>query len=323
MVRRLDLAEAEDVRLGLQRVASEDAPLQLVWTALGVALFCAVLLLVRDHTRLARYSYTAAALGLVLLLLPNLPVLGRTINGARLWVRVGPGPGAAQRGRQARAHGLLRQLPRRQARRPVAGRRAGSPASTCRAAATSARSCSPGRRACPCSSSSTTSAARCCSSASSSRCSTSPPSARPGCSSASACSPAAPTSPTCCSATCGCASTSGCTRSATRTTRATSWCSRCSASARAGSPAPGSARAARTRCPFAKTDFILASFGEELGPGRRHGDPRAVRAGRASAACGPAWAAATPSASCSPPACRSRSPCRSSSSSAASPGSSR
>ena len=90
MVRRLDFAEAEEARLGGEAVARADAPLQLVWTALGIGLFVVVLLVVRDHTRLARYSYTAAAVGLVLLLLPNLPVLGREINGARLWVRVGP-----------------------------------------------------------------------------------------------------------------------------------------------------------------------------------------------------------------------------------------
>jgi cell division protein FtsW (lipid II flippase) len=45
---------------------------------------------VRDHTLLQRYTYTAAVSGLVLLLLPALPVLGQTINGARLWIRVGP-----------------------------------------------------------------------------------------------------------------------------------------------------------------------------------------------------------------------------------------
>ncbi|MDP9496536.1 MAG: FtsW/RodA/SpoVE family cell cycle protein [Actinomycetota bacterium] len=90
MVRRLDFAEAEETRLAGETAARADAPLQLVWTALGIALFVAVLLVVRDHTRLARYGYTAAALGIVLLLLPNLPVLGREINGARLWVRVGP-----------------------------------------------------------------------------------------------------------------------------------------------------------------------------------------------------------------------------------------
>jgi hypothetical protein len=49
-----------------------------------------VLLVVRDHTVLQRYTYTAAVSGLVLLLLPALPVLGQTINGARLWIRVGP-----------------------------------------------------------------------------------------------------------------------------------------------------------------------------------------------------------------------------------------
>ncbi len=90
MVHRLDLAEAERARQAGRAIPSADAPLQLVWTALGVALFVAVLLVVRDHTRLARYAYTCAAAGLVLLLLPNLPVVGRTINGARLWVRVGP-----------------------------------------------------------------------------------------------------------------------------------------------------------------------------------------------------------------------------------------
>ena len=90
MVRRLDLAEQARARLGSDVVPRADAPLQLIWTALGVLLFAAVLIAVRDHTRLARYTYTCAVVGIVLLLLPVLPVLGRTINGARLWVRVGP-----------------------------------------------------------------------------------------------------------------------------------------------------------------------------------------------------------------------------------------
>ena len=90
MVRRLDFAEAEAAQLGSRVAPRADAPLQLMWTAVGIVLLVAVLLLVRDHTRLARYTYTCGAVGIGLLLLPVLPVLGREINGARLWVRLGP-----------------------------------------------------------------------------------------------------------------------------------------------------------------------------------------------------------------------------------------
>ena len=90
VIRRLDFAAVERATsLGRDAPAGE-APRQLIWTAVGIAAFVAVLVVVRDHTRLQRYTYTAAAVGLVLLLLPALPVLGRTINGARLWIRVGP-----------------------------------------------------------------------------------------------------------------------------------------------------------------------------------------------------------------------------------------
>jgi cell division protein FtsW (lipid II flippase) len=36
------------------------------------------------------YTYTIGLLGLVLLLLPTVPGIGETINGARLWVQIGP-----------------------------------------------------------------------------------------------------------------------------------------------------------------------------------------------------------------------------------------
>ena len=90
MIRRLDFAAVERATQLGRDVPSGEAPRQLVWTAVGVVAFLAVLLIVRDHTVLQRYTYTAAVTGLVLLLLPALPVLGRTINGARLWIRVGP-----------------------------------------------------------------------------------------------------------------------------------------------------------------------------------------------------------------------------------------
>jgi cell division protein FtsW (lipid II flippase) len=83
VIHRLDLAEGRDFAESL-------AARQLVWTAVGVAAAIAVLLLVRDHRGLARYTYTAMAAGLVLLLLPLLPFVGREIFGARIWIAIGP-----------------------------------------------------------------------------------------------------------------------------------------------------------------------------------------------------------------------------------------
>jgi len=90
LIRRLDFAAGERARQAGRALPRADAPLQLIWTAIGVAVFLGVLLVVRDHTRLARYTYTSAAVGLVLLLLPAVPGIGKTINGARLWIRLGP-----------------------------------------------------------------------------------------------------------------------------------------------------------------------------------------------------------------------------------------
>ncbi|MFB9377160.1 FtsW/RodA/SpoVE family cell cycle protein [Kineococcus gynurae] len=63
---------------------------QLLWSALGIVIAGAVLWFVRDHRVLRRYTFTAMVVGLVLLLLPLLPGLGRTINGARIWIGIGP-----------------------------------------------------------------------------------------------------------------------------------------------------------------------------------------------------------------------------------------
>jgi cell division protein FtsW (lipid II flippase) len=66
------------------------AGLQSIWMIVGIAAFVATLLVVRDARKLERYRYTAGFVGLVLLLLPLLPVIGRTINGSRIWVSFGP-----------------------------------------------------------------------------------------------------------------------------------------------------------------------------------------------------------------------------------------
>jgi cell division protein FtsW (lipid II flippase) len=61
-----------------------------VWATLGIVLFLVVLLGVRDHRTLARFSYTCGLGGLVLLALPAaLPASISEVNGAKLWIRIG------------------------------------------------------------------------------------------------------------------------------------------------------------------------------------------------------------------------------------------
>jgi cell division protein FtsW (lipid II flippase) len=88
MIHRLDL--------GLQVQADQNggsfsaaAPTQVLWTAIGVALFVALIVLIRDHRVLQRYAYTLALIGLVFLLLPTiLPARFAEVNGARIWIRL-------------------------------------------------------------------------------------------------------------------------------------------------------------------------------------------------------------------------------------------
>jgi cell division protein FtsW (lipid II flippase) len=87
--RRLDLAVGDRaVQLGHARPAGH-AGQQLLWTLLGVVLFALLLAAVRDHRSLDRYRYSFAAAGLVLLLLPSvLPARFSEVNGAKIWIRV-------------------------------------------------------------------------------------------------------------------------------------------------------------------------------------------------------------------------------------------
>ncbi|MFE6362437.1 FtsW/RodA/SpoVE family cell cycle protein [Streptomyces sp. NPDC057806] len=72
-------------RLDLETPGDRAAPAQLVWSTLGVAFFIVIVVLLRDHRVLQRYAYVcvAAALGLLIL-----PILFPAVNGARIWVRV-------------------------------------------------------------------------------------------------------------------------------------------------------------------------------------------------------------------------------------------
>ena len=64
--------------------------MQAVWAGVGVLAFVLTLAIVRRIRTLERYRYTFLALGVAALLLPSLPGIGKEINGARLWVGIGP-----------------------------------------------------------------------------------------------------------------------------------------------------------------------------------------------------------------------------------------
>lgn len=72
------------------RLDGDLAAEQFAWLGVGLLAFCITLVLVRDHRRLDVFTYTIGLVGIVLLLLPVIPGLGREINGARLWVAIGP-----------------------------------------------------------------------------------------------------------------------------------------------------------------------------------------------------------------------------------------
>jgi cell division protein FtsW (lipid II flippase) len=90
MIYRLDIAAQ-------LRAAANDSPQptpvavsQLTWCIAALVLFIAVLWLVRDHRPLQRFTYLSLLGAIVMLLLPLMPGIGATINGATLWIRIGP-----------------------------------------------------------------------------------------------------------------------------------------------------------------------------------------------------------------------------------------
>lgn len=80
MIHRLDLDDSR---------APHSAELQLTWLFVAVAVCIAVLIVLRDYQVLRRYPYLLFLAGLVLLMLPLLPVIGQEKNGARIWIHLG------------------------------------------------------------------------------------------------------------------------------------------------------------------------------------------------------------------------------------------
>ncbi|MGW6390669.1 FtsW/RodA/SpoVE family cell cycle protein [Streptomyces sp. NPDC055103] len=73
-------------RLDLETPHDQAAATQLVWSTLGVALFIVVVLLLRDHRTLQQYAYVSVAAALALMILP---IFFPAVNGAKIWIRIG------------------------------------------------------------------------------------------------------------------------------------------------------------------------------------------------------------------------------------------
>ncbi len=78
MIHRIDL---------INEPARHDATTQLIWVGLGVACLVAVTLVARDHKVMQGYPYLLFLVGITLLLLPMSP-LGVEINGSQIWIRL-------------------------------------------------------------------------------------------------------------------------------------------------------------------------------------------------------------------------------------------
>ena len=74
----------------IYRIDEKLAREQAQWFVIGLGLFAATIILLRDYRAMERYRYTIAAVGIGMLLLPRLPGIGSQVNGAYLGVRLGP-----------------------------------------------------------------------------------------------------------------------------------------------------------------------------------------------------------------------------------------
>ncbi|MFI6107820.1 FtsW/RodA/SpoVE family cell cycle protein [Streptomyces sp. NPDC093595] len=73
-------------RLDLETPGDRAAPTQLVWSTLGVGLFIVAVVFLRDHRMLQRYAYVSVAAALLLL---SVPIFFPAVNGAKIWIRIG------------------------------------------------------------------------------------------------------------------------------------------------------------------------------------------------------------------------------------------
>lgn len=82
MIHRIDIAR------GLEGWDSTSTR-QLVWCAIAVFAASIVLIVVKEHRMLQRFTYLSMVVGIILLISPIIPGIGLTINDASIWVSIG------------------------------------------------------------------------------------------------------------------------------------------------------------------------------------------------------------------------------------------
>ena len=89
MILRMDLYRVDEAEAAGDPAPNFSAIDQVIWMAVGAVACVLILVVVRDHRMLRRYTYLFGLLSLILLLLPMVPGLGLEIRGARLWIQIG------------------------------------------------------------------------------------------------------------------------------------------------------------------------------------------------------------------------------------------
>jgi cell division protein FtsW (lipid II flippase) len=80
MIHRLDLGSSP---------VMHSAELQLTWLVVAAGFCAALIIVLRDYRVLQRYPYLLFLAGMLLLLMPMLPGIGLEKNGARIWIHLG------------------------------------------------------------------------------------------------------------------------------------------------------------------------------------------------------------------------------------------
>lgn len=82
MIYRIDLAYGDS---GWESAAVR----QIAWSAIAIVAAIVVIIGLRNHRTLFRFTYLSGLVAIVLLLLPLVPGLGREVSGARVWIGFG------------------------------------------------------------------------------------------------------------------------------------------------------------------------------------------------------------------------------------------